>query len=104
MLIMPTIRMVIALPEEAFFAELSDSTAALRILALHDLGAEARGILEVRPADGELQGVLRTLESSKRIVSWEVLYANADIGLIQYVMREPIIYSAALEAGTVPIF
>ena len=103
---MPTIRMVVALPEESVFVELSDSdsAAAVRILALHDLGTEARGVLEVRPAGDELQVVLRHLESSESIVSWDVLYANTDIGLIQYVVREPAIYFAALEAGTVPIF
>lgn len=98
--------MVVALPEESVFVELSDSdsAAAVRILALHDLGTEARGVLEVRPAGDELQVVLRHLESSESIVSWDVLYANTDIGLIQYVVREPVIYFAALEAGTVPIF
>lgn len=96
--------MVITLPDESWLAELSDSAAAVRILALHDLGTEARGILEARSADGELQSMLRHLEAFETMVSWEVLYADADIGLIQYVTREPVIYFAALEAGAVPIF
>jgi len=103
---MPTVRMAVTLPEESDLTDLSidNSTASVRILALHDLGTKARGILEIRPADDELQSVVRWLESSEAVVSWEMLYSDADIGLVQYTTHEPVVYVAALESGAIPIF
>lgn len=98
--------MAITPPTESYITGFAvDSPASsLRILSLHDLGTQARGILEIRPADGELQSLVRFLESTEAIVSCDVLYSDADIGLVQYTTREPVVYLAALEAGATPIF
>ncbi|UPM44953.1 helix-turn-helix domain-containing protein [Halocatena salina] len=103
---MPAIRMAVTPPVE-YLTELpvDSSTASVHILALCDLDDRARGILEIRPPDDELQSVVRFLTSREAIVSAEVLYADADIGLIQYTTREePTVYFAALEAGATPVF
>lgn len=104
--VMPAVRMAITPPEESYLTELpvDSSATSVRILALCDLGTQSRGVLEIRPSGDELQAVVDFLESREAIVSGEVLYADEDIGLVQYTTREPIVYFAALEAGATPVF
>lgn len=103
---MPTVELDITLPEGSGLAELTADhiNTPIRILALHESDTKAHGILEVPLTDDDIQTVHRTLEALEWIVSCEVLYADEDIGVIQYVIREPAIYSAALESDNVPVF
>lgn len=98
--------MVVTPPDESYLPELlpGGSPAALRVLALHDLGTEAHGILEVRPGADELRSLLRNLGEIEAITSWDVLYSDTDVGLVEYMTRDPSLYVAALEAKIVPIF
>lgn len=104
--VMPAIRITVT-PPESYLTDLpvDSSTTTVRILALCDLDTKARGVLAIQPPDEEIQSVIQFLESCEAIVSAEVLYADTDIGLVQYTTREePMIYVAALDAGATPVF
>lgn len=103
--LMPTIRMAIT-PPESYVTDLpvDSSMTSVRLLALHDVDTQVRGILEIRPPNDDLQSVVRFLDSQEAIVSVEEVYADANIGLIRYTTREARVYDAALEAGATPVF
>lgn len=103
---MPDVQLVITPPESSYLSALSptDSDATLQILALHNHGDGARGILELRPAGAELESLCAVLEQTDAIVSHAVVYDDDTIALLRYRTTAPSIYSAALGANTVPIF